>query len=92
MAQSLAPLKRKNNLHSLLFFNILKAKKFFNLSKSTQLELINFTNLSQKENKYVKVKSGLIKELIKDFLIFKKFKKNKKLIIKLSKDNNMLLN
>ena len=66
LAQSLAPLKRKNNLHSLLFFNILKAKKFFNLSKSTQLELINFTNLSQKENKYVKVKSGLIKELIKD--------------------------
>jgi hypothetical protein len=33
MVQSLAPLKRKNNFHSLIFFKILKAKKLLNTSK-----------------------------------------------------------
>lgn len=69
MAQSLAPLKRKNNFHSLLFYNILNANKFFKLSNNATRFFSNIEkNNSTKnfKNEYNNLKGDLINPLIKN--------------------------
>jgi len=55
IAQSLAPLKRKNEYYSLIFFNILKTRGFLDLKKKTKASHL----LQQRKSKGIAAKRGL---------------------------------